>query len=160
MADRPLLVLEQFAIYARERIVIVGDNGCGKTTLLRFLHERLKQRDDLKVGYMPQHYLEGVAPNGTVLDMLCHKQEKEVMQRARDLLGSLQFTAEEMEHAVASLSDGQKAKLHLASLYWQTVMCCCWMSRLVICRRSLSRSYIGCYRIITAASSASVMTAI
>ena len=116
LADRPLLVLEQFAIYARERIVIVGDNGCGKTTLLRFLHERLKQRDDLKVGYMPQHYLEGVAPNGTVLDMLCHKQEKEVMQRARDLLGSLQFTAEEMEHAVASLSDGQKAKLHLASL--------------------------------------------
>ena len=39
-------------------IAITGQNGSGKSTLLHLIYESLKDRKDIKAGYMPQNYEE------------------------------------------------------------------------------------------------------
>ena len=65
---------------------------------------------------MPQHYEETLDPDVTPLDFLVPSGEREALTTARTYLGSLRYTAEEMEHPVRALSGGQKAKLFLLKM--------------------------------------------
>ena len=60
---------------------------------------------------MPQNYGELLPGEATPLDFLQVKGDKEEMTRIRTWLGSMKFTADEMEHPIRELSGGQKAKL-------------------------------------------------
>lgn len=113
--DRILCKDIKLQILGNDKIAIVGNNGCGKTTLLKKIYEQLKDREDIKVGYMPQNYMEGIDENKKIMDLLCTNYDKEEIIRAGNLLGSLNFTGEEMEHYLKDVSDGQKAKAYLAS---------------------------------------------
>ena len=44
------------------------------------------------------------------------KQDKEARTRIRTYLGSLKYTADEMDHAIRELSGGQKAKILLLKM--------------------------------------------
>ncbi len=84
---------------------ITGHNGAGKSTLLRQLHSILKERPDLRVGYMPQDYREILDLSVSAADFLKDWPE------ARTRLGSMRFTSGEMNSAMGSLSGGQQAKI-------------------------------------------------
>lgn len=94
-----------------EHICIIGENGRGKTTLLRRLAEELLPRRDLKAAYMPQDYGEQVDGAQTPVEFLARSGEKEEHTRVRTYLGSMKYTPEECAHAISELSGGQKAKL-------------------------------------------------
>ncbi len=94
-----------------ERIGIVGANGAGKSTLLRLAAAELLPRTDLRAAYMPQNYDEGLLRDKTPVDLLAPSGRREDVTRARTLLGSMKYKAEEMEHPAAALSGGQRAKL-------------------------------------------------
>ncbi len=102
-------------LYGREKIGIVGDNGVGKTTLLKWMLNELKNTTELSVGYMPQDYGQVLPLNATPLDYLSWKN-KEERTRARTYMGSMKLTADEMMHPINQLSGGQKAKLILLEL--------------------------------------------
>ncbi len=93
------------------KVAITGANGSGKTTLLKALRDALAEKENLRVGYMPQDYneLDGDQPVLTFLGVTDRKTEG----RVRKMLGALGFEREEMVMSVDSLSGGQKTKLCL-----------------------------------------------
>lgn len=100
-------------IRGSEKICIVGANGAGKTTLLKKIAEELINRTDLRAEYMPQNYEDMLDMDMTPVDFLDKSGDKEERTRIRTYLGSLKYTADEMEHPIKELSGGQKAKVLL-----------------------------------------------
>ena len=98
-------------ILGNKHIVIVGKNGVGKTTLLKFILHQLQLRSDLKVGYMPQNYDELWNPMDTPLDFLNVDFNNEEIGKVRSYLGNMNFSKEEMTTNMKYLSGGTKAKL-------------------------------------------------
>ena len=103
-------------IRGSEKICIIGTNGVGKTTLLRKIAEELINRDDIKAEYMPQNYEELLNLDMTPVDLLDKSGDKEERTRIRTYLGSLKYTADEMDHPIRELSGGQKAKVLLLNM--------------------------------------------
>ena len=103
-------------IRGAEKVCIIGRNGCGKTTLLKKIAESMLQRDDIRVEYMPQTYENLLDINATPIDFLDTTGEKADRTRIRTYLGSLKYTADEMEHPIGELSGGQKAKVLLLKM--------------------------------------------
>lgn len=101
----------RLTVRAGEKLAITGSNGAGKSTLLRAIREQLAGRADLSVFYMPQDPGDLLDLSQTPVEMLARSGDKEARGRACLILGSMKFTAEEMNHPCAGLSGGQKAKL-------------------------------------------------
>ncbi len=102
-----------------EHVGIIGRNGIGKTTLLKQVHSILKDRSDLRVGYMPQNYDEIFDLTMTPICFLQQEGTKEELTLLRSYLGSMKFTRSEMESPIFKLSGGSKAKLFLISFLLQ-----------------------------------------
>ena len=103
-------------IRGSEKICIVGLNGAGKTTLLRRMAQDLLSRTDIRAEYMPQNYEDLLDLDMTPVDFLDKSGDKEERTRIRTYLGSLKYTADEMEHPIRELSGGQKAKVLLLKM--------------------------------------------
>ena len=103
-------------IRGSEKICIVGTNGVGKTTLLRMIAKELLSREDIHAEYMPQNYEDLLDLKMTPVDFLDSTGEKKERTRIRIFLGSLKYTADEMDHPIAELSGGQKAKVLLLKM--------------------------------------------
>jgi ATPase subunit of ABC transporter with duplicated ATPase domains len=99
-----------------EKICIVGTNGAGKTTLLKKMAKELLARNDIKAQYMPQNYEELLDLDVTPVEFLDDTGDKAVRTRIRTYLGSLKYTADEMDHPIRELSGGQKAKVLLLKM--------------------------------------------
>lgn len=99
-----------------EKLCLIGRNGAGKSTLLRRIARMLAERDNLRTLYMPQEYEELLDPGQTPVEFLVPSGERAAVTEARSCLGSLRFTAQEMERPIRMLSGGQKAKLLLLRL--------------------------------------------
>ncbi|MDR0862479.1 MAG: ATP-binding cassette domain-containing protein [Oscillospiraceae bacterium] len=98
------------------KLCITGRNGAGKTTLLRLIAAELLARDDIKCGYMPQNYADLLPMESRPVEFLAPSGKKDDVTRAMTFLGSVMYTADEMAHAIADLSGGQKAKLMFLKL--------------------------------------------
>ena len=99
-----------------DKICIIGKNGAGKTTLLRKIAEELLPRKDIKTAYMPQNYEEVFDLSKDPIELLAEGGTKEERTKIRTYLGSIKFTADEMNHPAKELSGGQKAKLFFAKM--------------------------------------------
>ncbi len=110
-----------FAIERGERLLVMGLNGAGKTSLLRILAGEAEPAAGtwrtgvgVQAGYYAQEH-EGVRPGISVLDHLrelSRAPEKEL----RGLLGMFGLTGEVAFQDAGTLSGGEKTKLALAQL--------------------------------------------
>lgn len=100
-----------FTLNDGERLALIGEEGNGKSTLLHLIRNTLEKRSDLRVFYMPQDAGDLLDFSPSPVELLSPSGKKEERSRAGILLGSMKFTADEMNHPSAGLSSGQKAKL-------------------------------------------------
>jgi len=105
----------KLVIKGGEHVAIIGNNGCGKTTLIKHIYNSIKD-NKYKVGYMPQNYDDKLDLDSKVVDFICLDKDKESITLAKTFLGSMKFNEEEMEGKISNLSGGQKAKLLLIKL--------------------------------------------
>ncbi len=120
--DRRLFRGVEFTIRKGERICIIGDNGVGKTTLLKILMEDMAADSGyLKIGYnvdfgyydQGQHLLDD---SETVLGEMKNAYHLYSDTEMRSLLGRFLFTGDDVFKKVGDLSGGEKAKLSLLKL--------------------------------------------
>ena len=103
-------------VIGNTHLCIIGKNGIGKSILIKIIYNELKDRTDIKVGYMPQTYDDILNKYEYVLDFISPYSNKEEITKARMLLGNMKFTQEEMIGKIKDLSNGTKAKLFLVKL--------------------------------------------
>ena len=113
VGDRILARDVRLLMTGPEKVILMGDNGCGKTTLLRRIADDLLARKDLRAVYMPQRYEDLLDEAKTPVEFLHTRGDKDQLTQVRTYLGALKFTREEMAHPIRDLSGGQKAKLLL-----------------------------------------------
>lgn len=99
-----------------EKIGIVGNNGVGKTTLLREIKRSFEGRDDISVGYMPQPYDEVLPQDMICLDYISENLDVEDNELISSYIGRIKLSWEEMNSVISKLSSGQKAKLILLNM--------------------------------------------
>jgi ATPase subunit of ABC transporter with duplicated ATPase domains len=110
-----------FAVDRGDRVVVVGRNGAGKSSLLRCLaHVQIPSRGSVELGhnvalgYFAQEH-EQIDPQRSVLDNVDDAVLVTEAQR-RGLLGSFGLSGETTSQYPASLSGGERARLSLAML--------------------------------------------
>lgn len=114
--DKTLINDIDLLVYGKDKVVITGNNGTGKSLLLKKIYEENKDRRDIKIGYMPQDYMHFLKNYNSPVDFLLTVGDKDDVSYSRQLLGAMKFTREEMLHNTNNLSDGQKAKLYILKL--------------------------------------------
>ena len=108
----------------QQRAAIVGDNGQGKTTLLRTLVDSLKPIDGkvrwgygCEIGVYAQHVYNSLPPDQTVLEYLEYKAKPgTTTQDCLACAGSLLFRGGHTKKPVRVLSGGERARLCMAGL--------------------------------------------
>lgn len=100
-------------VFGSDKVVIIGKNGCGKSTLIKEIKRKMVCDNGLKVGYFSQNYQENLNYEKSLLEEIDSLNSG---FNARTVLSTLNFTTEEMEHNISDLSEGQKAKALILKL--------------------------------------------
>ena len=110
------------AIDKGSKVVIIGMNGAGKTTMLRMLAGldtpdtgKVVPGHGLKVGYFAQEH-ETLDVSKSVLENMQRAAPQLADTDARKVLGSFLFTGDDVNKPAGVLSGGEKTRLALASL--------------------------------------------
>jgi len=120
--DRILFDDLSFDVKRGDRLFIIGPNGCGKSTLIRILMERLypisgklEYGYNVETGYYDQEN-QNLSPDNTVLEELWNAYPASTQTELRSVLAAFLFRGDDIEKKVSVLSGGERARLTLAKL--------------------------------------------
>ncbi len=120
--SRSLFSNLSFLIKRGERTMIIGPNGCGKSTLIKLILSKLsptagviEQGYHVEIGYYDQEN-QNLTDSNTVLDELWNAYPTKTETQVRQVLALFRFTGEDVFKTVSVLSGGERARLTLAKL--------------------------------------------
>lgn len=105
-----------------EKIAFVGQNGQGKSTLVKIIAEQLEHQGLLELGhnvefgYYAQEQAKTLDGEKTLLRTIEDAAPEDLRKKARDYLGAFLFSGEDVDKKVKVLSGGEKGRLALCKL--------------------------------------------
>ena len=120
--ERTLFENVKLHVRSGDRIALIGDNGTGKSTLLRCLigEEKpdagsVRWGTGVDIGYYDQHQA-GLDESKSVLDEVWDRFPRLEQYEVRGALGMFLFTGDEVFAPVSTLSGGEKGRVALTEL--------------------------------------------
>ncbi len=111
-----------FLVKKNDRLLIIGPNGCGKSTLIKLLMKKLtplsgkiEEGYNVEIGYYDQEN-QNLDESKTVLDELWDAYPSLPEQKIRSTLAWFNFFSEDVYKPVGVLSGGERARLTLSKL--------------------------------------------
>ena len=125
--EKPLIVNISFLIRRFERVLFLGPNGCGKSTLMKLINSMLTPDKgkltlgyNIKIGYYDQEN-RGLSLNKTVFEELRDEYPDKTDLELRSALALFLFSADDIIKPISTLSGGERARLTLAKLILKKV---------------------------------------
>uniref|UniRef100_UPI003EC1472D ABC-F family ATP-binding cassette domain-containing protein n=1 Tax=Proteinivorax hydrogeniformans TaxID=1826727 RepID=UPI003EC1472D len=118
----PVLKDLNFIIERNDKIGLVGPNGCGKTTLLNLISEKIPiQKGEIIHGHNVQlsyfsQTRDDLNPNNSLMEEIWDKKPAWKEGQVRAYLAKFLFTQDDVFAPVSSLSGGEQSRLALAKL--------------------------------------------
>ncbi|GGB61658.1 ABC-F family ATPase [Shewanella inventionis] len=125
--DTPLFSKFDLMVEVGERIAILGQNGVGKTTLLRTLVHDIPQdegtihwSENSNIGYYAQDHEADFANDMSLFEWMSQwRKENDDDQSVRGILGRMLFSADDIKKSVKVLSGGEKGRMYFGKLIMQ-----------------------------------------
>ena len=122
--DGPLFEKGNLMLEAGSRLAIIGENGVGKTTLLRCLLDEIKPdggriqvSENASIGYCPQDNTQDFNNSMSLFDWMSQwRKASHNDQIVRATLGQLLFSSDDFEKPVKVCSGGEKNRLLFGKL--------------------------------------------
>ena len=122
--DEPLFENINFMTEAGEKIAIIGENGIGKTTLLKIIGNLMspntgdiKWSEKAKIGYFAQDHTEEFEKDINVFDWMAQwGKAEDDDQVIRSMLGRLLFSGEDFKKKINVLSGGEQGRMLFGKL--------------------------------------------
>ena len=111
-----------FELFKGQKLAIIGENGTGKSTLLKTLNGNIpKIGGQFEYGYHVQkeyfdQQLEFINPENTILEEVSESFPELTTTQIRTLLGTFLFSGEDVFKKINVLSGGEKARLQLCKI--------------------------------------------
>lgn len=124
--EKKVLENVSFEVERGEKVAILGPNGIGKSTLLEILANRVSS--DLGkfdwghaagFSYFPQDPSSVLCKSNSLLEWLCNIFKDGQEQKARQVLGRVLFSGDDVHKKIGILSGGEMARLVLAKMMMQ-----------------------------------------
>jgi len=110
-----------------EKVAFMGNNGEGKSTLVKCImgeipfDGNLKIGHNVQIGYFAQNQAQLLDGSITVFDTIDRVATGDMRTKVRDLLGAFMFGGEESDKFVRVLSGGERSRLAMIQLLLQPV---------------------------------------
>ena len=120
--DKPIQKVS-FNLYKGQKLAIIGENGIGKSTLLKTLNGNIPKIDgSFEYGYhVDRQYfdqqIEFKNPENTVFDDFYETFPELTTTQIRTILGTFLFSGEDVFKKIKVLSGGERARLQLCKIF-------------------------------------------
>lgn len=111
-----------FEVHRGERVSIIGQNGTGKTTILKIITQRLLQDSgtirlgsNVKIGYYDQEH-QVLDLNKTIIDEIHDAYPNLTETKVRTVLAAFLFTNDDVFKQIKDISGGERGRVSLAKL--------------------------------------------
>ncbi|XP_040205686.1 ATP-binding cassette sub-family F member 3 [Rana temporaria] len=122
-SEKPIFKKLSVSADLDSRICVVGENGAGKSTMLKLLMGEMSPvlgvrnaHRNLKIGYFSQHHVDQLDLNISAVELLAKRFPGKAEEEYRHQLGSYGISGELAVRPVVSLSGGQKSRVAFAQM--------------------------------------------